>query len=59
MSTFLFGDEKPPFLTQISAASGVARYSIRARAAGLSLNMTITSPPPITIGPESLISGKA
>ena len=55
----MFGDEKPPFAAQISAASGVARYEISARAAGLSLNMTITSPPPITTGPESLISGNA
>src|SRR4051794_6272808 len=50
--TFLFGDEKPPRLAQIAAACGVARYWTSARAAGLSLDIAPTSPPPTTDGGE-------
>ena len=55
--TFLFGDVNPPRFAQIVAASGVARYVMNARAAGVSLNMTTVSPPPTTEGGEPLIDG--
>ena len=57
MSTFLFGDEKPPRFAQISEASGVVRYWMNAFAAGLSLNITTRSPPPTTESGESSIDG--
>src|SRR5262245_39576449 len=57
--TFLFGDENPPRAAQIDAACGVARYLISASDAGVSLNMTTMSPPPITAGLDPLIDGNA
>ena len=57
MSTFLFGDEKPPRFAQISDASGVVRYSTNALAAGFALNITTMSPPPTTERPASPIFG--
>ena len=55
--TPLLGDENPPRSAQMVAAAGLARYVTRARAAGLSLNITTVSPPPTTAGAEPLTDG--
>ena len=57
VSTFLLAERKPPLAAQICAASGLARYLISSLPAVLSVRRTATSPPPITMLDEPLMSG--
>ena len=58
-STLLFGEVNPPRCAQISPACGDARNCMSARAAGVSFNITATSPPTTSpLGPEMLGKSK-